>query len=80
MSSLSLNQQRRVAMAWHDVGEAAQAARLLQPVKTAARDLPVGQDKALIYRDSARLEQQMGQPAAAREDYQQAMLASGMTP
>ncbi|WP_456867669.1 cellulose synthase subunit BcsC-related outer membrane protein [Ewingella americana] len=80
VSSLSLNQQRRVAMAWHDVGEAAQAARLLQPVKTAARGLPVGQDKALIYRDSARLEQQAGQPDAAREDYQQAMLASGMTP
>ena len=78
-SSLSLNQQRRVAMAWHDVGESAQAARLLQPVKTAARDLPVGQDKALIYRDSARLEQQSGQPEAARENYQQAMLASGMT-
>lgn len=79
VSSLSLNQQRRVAMAWHDVGETAQAARLLQPVKTAARDLLVGQDKALIYRDSARLEQQAGQPDAAREDYQQAMLASGMT-
>jgi tetratricopeptide (TPR) repeat protein len=78
-SSLSLNQQRRVAMAWHDVGESAQAARLLRPVKTAARDLPVGQDKALIYRDSARLEQQAGQPESAREDYQQAMLASGMT-
>ncbi len=78
-STLSLNQQRRVAMAWHDVGETAQAARLLQPVKAAARDLPIGQDKALIYRDSARLEQQTGQPEAAREDYQQAMLASGMT-
>lgn len=78
-NGLSLNQQRRVAMAWHDVGETTKAASLLQPIKRAAGTLPVGQDKALIYRDSARLEQQTGQPEAAREDYAQAMVASGIT-
>ncbi len=78
-SGLSLNQQRRVAMAWRDVGETVKAASLLRPVTTAAAKLPAGQDKALIYRDAAQLEQQTGHPQAAREDYQQAMVASGIT-
>ena len=78
-SGLSLNQQRRVAMAWHDVGETVKAANLLRPVTAAAEKLPAGQDKALIYRDAGQLEQQTGHPQAAREDYQQAMVASGIT-
>ncbi|MGV8925822.1 MAG: cellulose synthase subunit BcsC-related outer membrane protein [Ewingella sp.] len=78
-SRLSLNQQRRVAMAWHDVGETVKAAALLRPLTTAAARLPAGQDKALIFRDTARLEQQTGHPQAARKDYQQAMVASGIT-
>lgn len=78
-SGLSLNQQRRVAMAWYDVGETVKAANLLQPITTAAAKLPAGQDKALIYRDAARLQQQTGHPETAREDYQQAMVASGIT-
>ncbi len=78
-SGLSLNQQRRVAMAWYDVGETVKAADLLRPLTTEAAGLPAGQDKALIYRDTGRLEQQTGHPEAAREDDQQAMVASGIT-
>lgn len=79
LKGMSLNQQRRVAMAWLDVGEAARAAALLQPLKAAARTQPAGQDKALIYRNAANVEQQLGQPQLARQDYEQAMIASGIT-
>jgi Flp pilus assembly protein TadD len=79
LKGMSLNQQRRVAMAWLDVGETSRAAALLQPLKTAARTQPAGQDKALIYRNAANVEQQLGQPQLARQDYEQAMIASGIT-
>lgn len=79
LKGMSLNQQRRVAMAWLDVGETSRAAALLQSLKTAARTQPAGQDKALIYRNAANVEQQLGQPQLARQDYEQAMIASGIT-
>jgi len=79
LKGMSLNQQRRVAMAWLDVGETSRAAAMLQPLKTAARTQPAGQDKALIYRNAANVEQQLGQPQLARQDYEQAMVASGIT-
>ena len=79
LQGLSLNQQRRVAMAWLDVGETSRAASLLQPLKAAAASQPAGQDKALIYRNAANVEQQIGQPQLARQDYEQAMVASGIT-
>lgn len=79
LKGMSLNQQRRVAMAWLDVGETSRAAALLQPLKAAARTQPAGQDKALIYRNAANVEQQLGQPQLARQDYEQAMIASGIT-
>ena len=79
LQGLSLNQQRRVAMAWLDVGETSRAASLLQLLKAAAASQPAGQDKALIYRNAANVEQQLGQPQLARQDYEQAMVASGIT-
>ncbi|WP_338019632.1 cellulose synthase subunit BcsC-related outer membrane protein [Rahnella bonaserana] len=79
LQGLSLNQQRRVAMARLDVGETSRAASLLQPLKAAAASQPAGQDKALIYRNAANVEQQIGQPQLARQDYEQAMVASGIT-
>lgn len=56
LQGLSLNQQRRVAMAWLDIGETSRAASLLQPLKAAAASQPAGQDKALIYRNAANVE------------------------
>ncbi|MCT5186365.1 hypothetical protein LZL33_29570 [Pseudomonas aeruginosa] len=58
----SLNSQRRVANAWSAVGDPQQADALFSRLKTAAASEPVGQTKALIYRDAARLEQAQRQP------------------
>ncbi len=79
LHDLSLNQQLQIAMAWRDVGDTTRAFALMQPLKTAARSQPAGQDKALIYRNAASLEQQLGEPELARQDYGQAMVASGIT-
>lgn len=75
---LSLDQRRRVAMAWLAVGDTARAATLAA-LKPQAQTLPPGQDKALFYRDAARIEWQQGHFSDARADYRQAMLAAGMT-
>lgn len=79
VDSLNPNQQRNVAMAWLNVGETARANSLLQRLKTQAYNQPAGQDKALIFRDAARLERLEGRPLAAEEDYKQAMVASNIT-
>ncbi|AHG20401.1 cellulose synthase [Chania multitudinisentens RB-25] len=76
----SLNGQRRLANAWYAVGEPQNAMAIFTQLKTAAQQEPVGQAKALVYRDAARLEQAQQQPAAAQQDYRQAMVASGITP
>lgn len=79
-SALSLNQQRRIATAWQAVGDPQRAAQRLAAIKPAARQAGPGQTTALIFRDSARLEQQQGAYDQAREDYAQAMVAGGITP
>jgi hypothetical protein len=76
----SLNSQRRVANAWGAVGDAQQADALFSRLKTAAASEPIGQTKALIYRDAARLERAQQQPERAQQDYRQAMVAGGITP
>ncbi len=76
----SINGQRRVANAWLAVGEPQKAADIFTRLKTAARQEPPGQAKALVYRDAARLEQAQSQPELAQQDYRQAMVASGIAP
>ncbi|HAT4998545.1 TPA: cellulose biosynthesis protein BcsC [Serratia marcescens] len=76
----SLNSQRRVANAWGAVGDPQQAEAIFDRLKTAAASEPVGQTKALVYRDAARLERAQQQPERAQQDYRQAMVASGITP
>lgn len=76
----TLNSQRRVANAWRAVGDLDRAAGLFTPLKAAAQQQPPGQDTALVYRDAALLERERGQPAQAQQDFQQAMVASGITP
>lgn len=76
----SLNRQRRLANAWYQVGEPQQAMAILKLLKTSAQQQPAGQEKALVYRDAARLEQAELQVVSAQEDYQQAMVASGIMP
>lgn len=74
----SLNADRRVALAWQSVGETTQAAALFAGLKQRAAAQPPSQDKALVFRDAARLERTQQQPDAALADYQQAMIASGI--
>jgi Flp pilus assembly protein TadD len=76
----SVHAQRRIADFWNAVGEPARALQLLQTLKPAALKQGDSQDDALVFRDSARLERQLSQPQAARQDDRQAMVASGMTP
>jgi Flp pilus assembly protein TadD len=79
-TTLTLNQQRRMATAWQAVGDPQRAARILTTLKPAARQAEPGLTPALIFRDIARIEQQQGQYALAREDYGLAMVAGGITP
>ena len=62
------------------VGDPQQAEALFSRLKTAAASEPVGQTKALIYRDAARLERAQRQPERAQQDYRRAMVAGGITP
>ncbi|BES86818.1 cellulose biosynthesis protein BcsC [Pectobacterium araliae] len=75
----TLNGQRRVANAWQAVGNPQKSAALFHQLKIDAQKEPIGQSKALVYRDAARVEQQQSQPEQAKQDYKQAMVASGIT-
>ncbi|MGK3144020.1 cellulose synthase complex outer membrane protein BcsC [Pantoea sp. C2G6] len=74
----SLNADRRVALAWQAVGETSRAATLFAGLKQRAAALPPSQDKALVFRDAARLARARQQPEVALEDYRQALAASGI--
>ncbi|URQ60937.1 cellulose synthase complex outer membrane protein BcsC [Pantoea alhagi] len=75
----SLNVGRRLANAWQSVDDAARARQLYQQLKPRAQQEAPSQGSALVFRDAARLEGQQ-QPDRALLDYQQAMVASGITP
>jgi len=74
----TVNADRRAALAWQAVGETTRAAVLFTDLKQRAASLPPSQDKALVFRDAARLERVQQQPEQALADYRQAMTASGM--
>ncbi|WP_374058206.1 hypothetical protein [Candidatus Pantoea persica] len=74
----SVNLGRRVALAWQAVGDASQAAALFAGLKQRAASLPPSKDKALVFRNAARLERAQQQPEVALADYRQAMAASGI--
>ncbi|WIL41937.1 cellulose synthase complex outer membrane protein BcsC [Pantoea agglomerans] len=74
----SVNADRRAALAWQAVGETTRAVALFTDLKQRAAALPPSQDKALVFRDAARLEGAQQQPEQALTDYRQAMTASGI--
>lgn len=76
----SVNTTRRVALAWQNSGDTARAQQLFKQLKTRADKLAPSQEKALAYRDAARLETQLQQPELAQKDYRLAMAASGISP
>ncbi|WP_336778585.1 cellulose synthase subunit BcsC-related outer membrane protein [Pantoea sp. USHLN256] len=71
---------RRVALAWQNSGDTQRAQQLFDELKIRAAKLAPSQEKALAYRDAARLERQQQQPQRAQKDYQLAMAASGISP
>lgn len=73
------NSERRIALAWQQVGETTRAQQLLQALKLRVASDPPSPDKALIYRDAARVELTQQQSTAALNDYRDAMVASGIT-
>ncbi len=76
----SVNSGRRVALAWQNSGDAVRAQQIFAELKTQAAKQAPSQEKALVYRDAARLESQLHQSAQAQQDYQLAMAASGISP
>jgi hypothetical protein len=68
-----------VALAWQNSGDAVRAQQMFAELKTRATKLAPSQEKALVYRDAARLETQLQQPTQAQQDYQLAMAASGIS-
>ncbi|MCL9685459.1 cellulose synthase complex outer membrane protein BcsC [Legionella maioricensis] len=77
--TLNLNMKRRVANAWIAVGELYQANMIFQRIKPQARNEAPSQTTALVFRDAARLEEQLHEPKQARVDYGQAMVKSEIT-
>lgn len=75
----SINRGRRIASAWLQLGETQYARQYFERLKKRAANAAPSQEKALIYRDAARLAQRQQQPDSAREDYRQAMVASGIS-
>ncbi len=75
----SVNSGRRVALAWQNSCDAVRAQQMFAELKTRATKLAPSQEKALVYRDAARLETQLQQPTQAQQDYQLAMAASGIS-
>ncbi|ANI30540.1 cellulose synthase [Yersinia entomophaga] len=76
----TLNTQRRVANAWSGVGDPQKASAIFQQLKPQAEKEGPSQANALVFRDSARLSQKLGDPQLAQEDYKRAMVGSGITP
>ncbi|WP_075182484.1 cellulose synthase complex outer membrane protein BcsC [Pantoea sp. 1.19] len=72
----SLNSGRRVANAWQSLGDTEQAQTRFASLKARAQPPAEAQSRALVWRDAARLEP----PQLARDDYAQAMVASGIAP
>jgi Flp pilus assembly protein TadD len=80
VSQQSVNSGRRVALAWQNSGDPVRAQQLFNQVKKRAAKEAPSQEKALVFRDAARLEAQRQQPAQAQQDDQLAMAASGISP
>lgn len=81
---LNINAKRKIANAWIAVGNPQKALTIFNQIKQEIaftkkyKALP-SEDDALIFRDAALLETQLGKPKLAQEDYKKAMLESKIT-
>lgn len=75
----SINSLRKIANAWGEVGELNRSDLMYQQIKKRALQQAPGQETALVFRDAARVEQQLGEAKKALADYREAMLKSEIT-
>ncbi|HGF6044026.1 MULTISPECIES: cellulose synthase complex outer membrane protein BcsC [Enterobacter] len=76
---LSINMQRRLAMAQAGLGEPAAAEKTFNAILLQAKSQPPSMESALVMRDAARFQAQNGQPQQALDTWKDAMVASGIT-
>ncbi|MBE4963342.1 cellulose synthase complex outer membrane protein BcsC [Enterobacter cloacae complex sp. P24RS] len=76
---LSLNMQRRIAMAQAGLGDPAAAEKTFNAIVPQAKSQPPSMESALVMRDAARFQAQNGQPQQALETWKDAMVLSGIT-
>lgn len=77
--TLNPNMKRRIANAWNAVGSPQKALTVFKRIKQESIEAAPSQESALIFRDAARLENQLRTPKLAQEDYKRAMLKSNIT-
>lgn len=76
---LSVNMQRRIALAQAQLGNTAAAEQTFNKLIPQAKSQPPSMESALVLRDAARFQADSGQPQRALETYKDAMVASGIT-
>ncbi|MEZ1649372.1 tetratricopeptide repeat protein, partial [Enterobacter hormaechei] len=76
---LSLNMQRRIAMAQAGLGDSTAAEQTFNKIIPQAKSQPGSMENALVLRDAARFQAQNGQPQQALETYKDAMVSTGIT-
>ncbi|HBL6087280.1 TPA: cellulose biosynthesis protein BcsC [Enterobacter hormaechei] len=76
---LSLNMQRRIAMAQAGLGDPAAAEKTFNAIVPQAKSQPPSMESALVIRDAARFQAQNGQPQQALDTWKDAMVSSGIT-
>ncbi|OAE47393.1 cellulose biosynthesis protein BcsC [Enterobacter cloacae] len=76
---LSLNMQRRIAMAQAGLGDSATAEKTFNAIVPQAKSQPPSMESALVMRDAARFQAQNGQSQQALETWKDAMVSSGIT-
>ena len=76
---LSLNMQRRIAMAQAGLGDSAAAEKTFNAIVPQAKSQPPSMESALVMRDAARFQAQIGQPQQALDTWKDAMVSSGIT-
>ncbi|ENE9312652.1 cellulose biosynthesis protein BcsC [Enterobacter hormaechei] len=76
---LSINMQRRLAMAQAGLGDPAAAEKTFNAILPQAKSQPPSMESALVMRDTARFQAQNGQPQQALDTWKDAMVSSGIT-
>ncbi|HCR0985617.1 TPA: cellulose biosynthesis protein BcsC [Enterobacter hormaechei] len=76
---LSINMQRRLAMAQAGLGDHAAAEKTFNAILPQAKSQPPSLESALVMRDAARFQAQNGQPQQALDTWKDAMVSSGIT-